>query len=360
MVLLAPMSCRPSPPASTTLAPGASQNFTATYILSQTDVNNAVGLSGGLSNTAKSTAKTPDGVSLVASYEFTPSTTDVNGYAYGGRAQQWLSNHVRLGVTGSKDKTGAADQTMLGADIRVQHSEGTYVEAEIALSEGPGFGYTTSSDGGLTISEVNSTKNDWGVKGDLEVQDRTKIGGSYTSTDIKGDRQAQEMEAHIGVKFGDKLIVTPGIKHSSNTVFAAGSTDNGSRTDVGANISYKANEDQSAYIFGQATVARSGGRKLNNRVGIGDETKLSEKVKSSAEVSYGTVVWAAWRSLPIAPQLTTLIMQVIASTRIATIFLASFTEMIWDQSLRAQSIATMINYRFLQKTVTICLVFAKP
>ena len=302
-------------------------------------------LTAPLDSTARDGAVVRDGalggnpVNLVASYEYTPSTTDVKGYAYGGRAQQWLGDHVRLGVTGSQDKTGVADQTMLGADIKVQHSEGTYVEAEIARSEGPGFGYTTSSDGGLTIADiatsgasgrranayrtelhadladftegaakgdlqayfdhkdggfssleeqVNSTKNDWSVKGNLSVQDNLKIGGSYTSTDVQGDHKEQEIEGHAGIQLGENWTVTPGIKHSSRKVMAATATDNGSRTDVGANLTYKSDDDHLAYVFGQATVARSGNRKLNNRIGIGGETKLSEKVTGTAEVSYGT------------------------------------------------------------------------
>ncbi len=48
-------------PASTTLAPGATQIFTATYTLSQPDVNRAAGISSAVSNTATSTGTQPDG-----------------------------------------------------------------------------------------------------------------------------------------------------------------------------------------------------------------------------------------------------------------------------------------------------------
>ena len=49
-------------------------------------------------------------VYLIANYEFTPASGDVDGYAYGGRAQQWLSDNVRVGVTGMSEETGSADQ----------------------------------------------------------------------------------------------------------------------------------------------------------------------------------------------------------------------------------------------------------
>ncbi len=278
-------------------------------------------------------------VSLVVSYEFTPAATDVKGYAFGGRAQQWLGNHLRVGVTGAKDRTGAADQTVLGADLRLQTTEGTYFEAEVAQSQGPGFGNTISSDGGLTIGDVPNTgvsgktatayraemhldlsdlsqgaakgslsayydhkdggfssieeqavktKNDWGVKGEVAVQERVKLGGSYTSIDIIGDRNEQEIEGHVGAELGEHFTFTPGVRYSQRAVLTGTPQDNGTRADVGAKLAYKADEDHSAYVFGQATVTHSGARKLNNRIGVGGETKLSEKVTGSAEVSYGT------------------------------------------------------------------------
>ncbi len=61
-------------PAPTTLVPGAFQNFSATYILSQTDVNNAAGITNGLANTAKSTGKKPDNTNTT-SPDNTASTT---------------------------------------------------------------------------------------------------------------------------------------------------------------------------------------------------------------------------------------------------------------------------------------------
>mgnify|MGYP007112139493 CR=1 FL=1 len=94
---------------------------------------------------------------LVASYEFTPAARDVNGYVTGGRAQQWVGDHIRVGVTGLKENTEGADQLLYGADVHVQHSEGTWLEGEVARSEGPGFGSSYSADGGLTIQDNASS-----------------------------------------------------------------------------------------------------------------------------------------------------------------------------------------------------------
>ncbi len=67
-------------PAPVSLAPGASQAFTATYILAQADVNNAAGITNGVSNTATTSGKKPDG-SSIASPSSTATTTIANASA---------------------------------------------------------------------------------------------------------------------------------------------------------------------------------------------------------------------------------------------------------------------------------------
>ncbi|UXN73580.1 hypothetical protein N8D56_22790 [Devosia sp. A8/3-2] len=39
-------------------------------------------------------------VYLIAQYEFVPAADDVDGYVYGGRAQHWFNDNLRVGVTG--------------------------------------------------------------------------------------------------------------------------------------------------------------------------------------------------------------------------------------------------------------------
>ncbi len=116
---------------------------------------------------------------LVINYEYTPAARDVNGYVEGGRAQQWFGDHVRVGVTGMKEKTEDADQLLYGADVHVRHSEGTWLEGEVARSEGPGFGSSYSADGGLTIQNnassglPNKTAEAWRVEGRVALEDLT-------------------------------------------------------------------------------------------------------------------------------------------------------------------------------------------
>jgi uncharacterized repeat protein (TIGR01451 family) len=55
-----------TPTAPVNLAVGATQTFTATYVLSQTDVANAVGITNGVSNVAAATGRSPAGTTITA------------------------------------------------------------------------------------------------------------------------------------------------------------------------------------------------------------------------------------------------------------------------------------------------------
>ena len=57
---------------------------------------------------------------LVAHYSYQPIASDSDAYAYGGRAETWVGDHVRLGATGMREKQQSANQTIYGADVRVQ------------------------------------------------------------------------------------------------------------------------------------------------------------------------------------------------------------------------------------------------
>ncbi len=63
--------------------------------------------------------------------------------------------------------------------------------------------------------------------------------------------------------------------------------ETGRRTDFGLRVNYQPNEDLKVYAFGQATVNNSGGLRDNDRLGLGFEAQVSEKVALSGEISGG-------------------------------------------------------------------------
>ncbi len=277
---------------------------------------------------------------LVVTYEFTPAAGDVDGYAFGGRGQQWIGNNVRVGVTAQREKTGPANQTMYGADILVRKSAGTYVEAEVAQSKGPGFGNTTSTDGGYTISgtttsgdlsktanayrvrgrvsfadltngrvegdagayyerkqggfssldeQVTSSKRTWGADASVQVTDHAEAKIKFDSLSSGDGKRENEGNAEVAIAIGEHVTVTPGVKLSDRRNGGIDTRDEGRRADVGGQVKYEWDEGRSAYVFGQATADRTGSRKRNDRIGVGAETPITDKIGVFGEISTGSL-----------------------------------------------------------------------
>ena len=293
-------------------------------------------------------------VYLVAAYEYTPANTEVNGMSFGGRAQQWVGNHLRLGATAARENTGPAQQTLYGTDLRLQSSDRTYVEGEVARARGPGFGNSLSTDGGLTVTDVGTAgvagvgANAWRLRGAVDLAEASKgrvkgdaaayyehrgagfssfeqqtpnredvwgaristdpaqrvaVGGDYTEKRVHGVQSEREIEAHVDLKLRKTLTLTPGVLNNSRRDFVASprSDDQGSRTDVGLRLAYAPDDDRQVYVFGQGTADRTGNRRRNDRGGVGGETKLTEKTSLSAEASYGSLGWGGLAAVNYKP-----------------------------------------------------------
>jgi hypothetical protein len=274
---------------------------------------------------------------LISAYEYTPALGEVDGYSYGGRAQRWLGEHVRVGVTAQSEKTGTANQNIHGVDVQMRKSDRTYIEGEIARSQGPGFGFSSSADGGLTISktatagvpdqtadalrlhghvgieeildvgvkgdldgyfdqtqagfsslgkQVTSTESNFGVSGKVDLTEKSHADVGVTHHESEDGRSDLNVNAQVGIGLGERWTLTPGISHTYKQ--QTGGLDTGTRADVGARLRYDFNETSFAYLFGQGTVERSGTRRDNHRAGVGIGTLLTEKIGLNAEASMGS------------------------------------------------------------------------
>lgn len=277
---------------------------------------------------------------LIVQYEFTPAAGDVDGYVYGGRVQHWLGEHVRVGATGMSEKTGAADQIAYGADLQLRMSDNTYFEAEIAISDGPGFSTAFSSDGGISISETTTPgvrgvaakawrlrahaaleeltnelitgsvggyyeekeagfaslaeqatvdQRIWGAHAEVDLTEKTSVKIAYDDFWDATGKQKRLGSAAVTVKFDERWKLAVGVEHAR--LASPGTTKtgyNGERTDLGARLEFRPDDDRMFYIFGQGTLDKSGDIRRNDRAGVGAEFKLTEKVGISGEVSYGS------------------------------------------------------------------------
>ena len=280
-------------------------------------------------------------VYLVAEYEYTPLLEDVDGYAHGGRVQRWVTDKLRVGVTQITEKTGTADQVALGGDVKLKLGSNSSVEGELAHSKGPGFGLARSSDGGLTLSDVDPTTgqsaNAWRAKANIDLAD-LRLGGLRGSIDaFYEDKKAgfsttgeatsvdqRTWEAHSSVELSNNVTlkaghrdfadgtgqvrndsdveltrvidksktITVGAKrtqlYSPRAIAAGKSGYDGERVDTGLRAEYRSSDGHTYYAFLQGTVGRSGDIDRNDRLGVGTHYQLTEKIGLSGEASYGS------------------------------------------------------------------------
>jgi hypothetical protein len=289
---------------------------------------------------------------LVVHYEYEPVARNVDGYVTGGRAQTWLGDNVRVAVSGMQEKTAGADQLIYGADVRVQSSKDTYIEAEVARSQGPGIGSTYSVDGGLS-TQANATagikgvpanawrvemggsvdemtdgnikgrvgaryehydagfssldaqapqaKNVWGLDADVKLNETDTLKAKYSEQNIYGGQRDRQGDVAVDVALNEEVSVQPYARYAEATGVVAAGARQGTRGDVGTKVTYTWDEDTQSYVFAQGTVTRTGTMLTDNRAGMGAKRKINDRITASGEISEGTQGLDATASLSYAP-----------------------------------------------------------
>ncbi len=285
---------------------------------------------------------------LVATYEYTPGLTEVDGMAFGGNASQWLGDHVRLGITGYKQGETTQQQTLLGGDLTLRYKPGTFIKGEFAESDGAGAGQANSITGGFDFStnatvgqraqakrfEAQLDLADIGAKGkgslywlDRELgfsapgqltpgEPLQQAGGRLTlpigqtiETDLKADdrttgsQKAKSFEGTARWQFAKEWQAAAGIRDDEQRTDIPNASsilsENGHRTDLQLRLKYhkllngKADEktlpaNWDLYGFVQGTVAKDGERSDNNRAGLGGGWQATDRFRLTGEASEGT------------------------------------------------------------------------
>ena len=301
-------------------------------------------LSDPLQSTARDNQIVRDGalsgndVFLVARYEYTPSLQDVSGYTLGGRATHWLGDNLRLGATAQNEKTGSADQNLLGIDALFRGSAGSYIKTEYAQTEGPAFGQSNSTDGGFTfdslatqgqanvkaeayrvegaldLADISGMEGQarayfdhqdagfsgsnrlvageverWGAGFTADVTDATSLSVQYDEVDAQLRGTTRAIYGDIAQKISDKGTLSLGLRHDDRQITAGGFNPgiDGSRTDASLQADYKTSERVSLHAFAQATLEHDESRARNNRFGVGGDFKLNDRLVVTGEVSGG-------------------------------------------------------------------------
>ncbi|MGB5866082.1 MAG: hypothetical protein WBG95_17480 [Sulfitobacter sp.] len=271
-------------------------------------------------------------INLVVQYEFTPTGADVDGLSYGARAEGWVTDDLRLGVTGLQDETGVETQRSVGVDLRYELGKNSFVQLDYAESDGPGFDVLSSNDGGLvfdTLGNTTGTSSGRGIKiegqadlADLGIERTGVIGGyfedreegfstlDYSVTAATGDERLYGLFAIVEKEVG-RLgysfyadVYENGVGDDRTELGAEVAGDisprlgydlgienlrenDGNRTDVAARLTYALRKDLDVYAFGQGTIA-SDGLEDNNRYGVGLNGRITNGWDLGAEISGGT------------------------------------------------------------------------
>ncbi|MGR3541077.1 MAG: hypothetical protein ACU0BS_06580, partial [Hasllibacter sp.] len=269
---------------------------------------------------------------LVAQYEITPAATDVDGMALGARAEFWATDGLRLGVSALREETATADQRIVGADMLYRFGRDSFVRADIARSDGPGFAEALSPDGGLTFgseaatagdgtagrvearlalgdlglpgegvlggfyelreagfssldvqtSEANGDETYWGLFADIAPREGLRFALSLDGYESDGGERDVDGSAEVALDLRPDLTLTLGLDLEDVDT----ASRSGRRTDLAARVDWATNDRITLSAFGQITLDTDG-LPEDDRLGVGIAAELDGGWSVEAEVSDG-------------------------------------------------------------------------
>ncbi|HEU0264207.1 MAG TPA: flagellar motor protein MotB, partial [Geobacterales bacterium] len=287
---------------------------------------------------------------LVATYEYVPGVTAVDGSTLGLSAGQWLGDHLNVGITGYRQGENSQAQKLLGANATMRYRPGTYLRGEFAQSEGRGTGQQDSITGGFDFSSNGAVGEraeagrvdaaldlaelyDAGKgKGSVYWQQRgegfsapgeltpgesvRQMGGRLTlplsntvETELKGDdrsslsQEATSLEGVLRWQMTPQWQVGGGVRQDEKWSATANASpilsESGDRTDLQLRLGYhplvaskdvgeERPADWDLYGYTQETVNKNGNRRDNDRVGLGGGWQVVDRFRLTAEGSGGT------------------------------------------------------------------------
>lgn len=283
---------------------------------------------------------------LIVQYEYTPTTGEADGFAGGGRLEVWATPNLRLGYTGMVEKTKLGEHNAQAVDVMWRHSADTYAKVEVARSEGVGFGYRFSADGGLTVSDetsaggtgralksqirvglrdvgieidgaiggyfekreagfaspdlsVSEATGDetlWGVFADLSPSERLRLSGHYDVYENTTGSHERTGGVELSYGINDQWTVDLGLEH----IDRSRGTEQGRRTDVAGKLTYVVDDRLSVYGFAQGSLGVRD-MKRTDRVGLGarmayDNGWTLEGEVTAARGRWGTRLLASYEN----------------------------------------------------------------
>ena len=302
-------------------------------------------LSAPLSSTAndnllvRSSGLSGDDAYLVVRYEYTPGFDKLNQVAVGGQGDYWLNDHVRLGLTANSNE-GDAASNLGAADLTVRKSTDSWIKVQTGRSNGllssplrsddGGFGFQSADDQSFTGKKAGAYRADLSVGlgdffeghngrftfytqnldagysalGQATIKDTEQYGGtlrmpvtSRLTLAAKGDQRTEDqgletraVELDAGYKLTETWSLSTGVRNDlrkDRSPLVPLTQEQGERTDAVAQIKFTPSDTWRAYAFAQDTVAASGGRPDNSRIGAGGSYRFTKRFQIEGEASDG-------------------------------------------------------------------------
>jgi len=302
-------------------------------------------LSEPLSSTAsdnllvRSTGLSGDETYVVVRYEYTPGFNKLDEVAVGAQGHYWFGDHVRLGLTGNSNE-GDADSRLGAADLTFRKSTNSWFKVQTGRSQGlvssplrsddGGFGFHGPDDLSFTDANAMAYRADvsvgiadflegrdglvtfykqnfdagYSAPGQATIKDTKQFGSTFKmpltnrlGLAAKGDQKIEEqgletraIELDLGYKLTEKLKLSTGVRNDlrkDRSPVVPLTQEQGQRTDAVAQLMFDPGASWRAYGFVQDTVAASGGRDDNGRIGAGGSYRPTKRLKVDAEVSDG-------------------------------------------------------------------------
>ena len=278
---------------------------------------------------------------LVVRYEYTPGLDNLDQMAVGGQGSYWLNNYVKLGLTANSNdgdstgRLGAADVTVrksANSWFKVQAGRTTGLLSPSLQSNDGGFNFQGPDDQSFTSSNANAYRAEMSVglgdfikgrdgrfafytqkldagysaPGQLTVKDTEQYGGMFKmpvssrlSLMAKGDQRTEvqgldsrAVELDLAYKLTNKWSFSGGVRddmRKDNSTIVPLTQEQGERTDAVAQLKYSPNDTWNTYLFGQDTVAATGNRPDNSRMGLGGSYRLTKRFRIDGEASDGNL-----------------------------------------------------------------------
>ena len=196
----------------TLLAP--SQDYDINYLQGRLTLRSPLPIVADGSGLVQTSSLDGNPVYLVATYEYVPGLSRVQGSTLGVRASHWVTGGFRIGGTVYHQGDGGSDQDLRGLDFTLRYKPGTWLKGEFAQSEGIGDGDLTSLTGGFDFTQNQTTD----AKADAHRFD-VAVDLSDLNETIKGRLTGYVQNRERG--FSAPGLVTPGGESLRQAGFAA-------------------------------------------------------------------------------------------------------------------------------------------